>query len=95
MHTEALKKVKNMLCNGRYTGKPFAQAIKENLGCSVGLLKRSELHEFVVLPKRWIVERTFAWLENYLRPWKNCERRLENSRQSRLLAGLTILLRKF
>ncbi|WP_196813011.1 transposase, partial [Bacillus sp. GeD10] len=30
-------------------------------------------HKFVVLPKRWIVERTFAWLENYRRLWKNCE----------------------
>ncbi|PFK27451.1 transposase, partial [Bacillus cereus] len=30
------------------------------------------------LPKRWIVERTFAWLENYRRLWKNCERTLEN-----------------
>ncbi|WP_423743085.1 transposase [Bacillus cereus] len=41
-------------------------------------MKRSELHKFIVLPKRWIVERTFAWLENYRRLWKNCERTLEN-----------------
>ena len=26
------------------------------------IVKRSELHRFVVLPKRWIVERTIAWL---------------------------------
>lgn len=47
-----------MLCDGGYTGKPFAQAIKETLGCSVEVIKRTALHEFVVLPKRWVVERT-------------------------------------
>lgn len=94
-HIEALKKVKNMLCDGGYTGKPFAQAIKEILGCSVEVIKRSNLHEFVVLPKRWVVERTFAWLENYRRLWKNCERTLENSRQSCLFASVAILLKRF
>ncbi|MEW4072629.1 transposase, partial [Bacillus thuringiensis] len=62
---------------------------------SVEIIKRSELHKFVVLPKRWIVERTFAWLENYRRLWKNCERTPENSRQSCLLAGVAILLKRF
>ena len=27
------------------------------------VVKRNELHTFVVLPKRWVVERSFAWLE--------------------------------
>ncbi|EKS8367380.1 transposase [Bacillus cereus] len=48
-----------------------------------------------MLPKRWILERTFAWLENYRRLWKNCERTLENSRQICLLAGVAILLKRF
>ncbi|MFZ5789557.1 MAG: transposase [Pseudomonadota bacterium] len=26
------------------------------------IVKRSELHRFVILPKRWVVERTFAWI---------------------------------
>ncbi|ANS48519.1 hypothetical protein BT246_31570 [Bacillus thuringiensis] len=73
----------------------YAQSIKKTIGCSVEIIKRSELHKFVVLPKRWIVERTFAWLENYRRLWKNCERTLENSRQSCLLAGVAILLKRF
>ncbi|CCW05687.1 Mobile element protein [Bacillus sp. GeD10] len=48
-----------------------------------------------MLSKRWIVEGTFAWLENYRRLWKNCERTLENSRQSCILAGVAFLLGKF
>ncbi|EOQ56862.1 hypothetical protein IAY_05758, partial [Bacillus cereus TIAC219] len=66
----------------------------ETINCSVEIIKRSELHKFVVLPKRWIVERTFAWLENYRRLWQNCERTLENSRQSCLLAAVAILLKR-
>ena len=28
----------------------------------VEIVKRNEMHKFVVLPKRWIVERTLAWI---------------------------------
>jgi transposase len=35
-------------------------------------VKRNEV--FAALPKRWIVERSFAWLEKCRRLWKNCER---------------------
>ncbi len=94
-HKKTLDKVTNILCDGGYTGASFAQSIKKTIDCSVEIIKRSELHKFVVLPKRWIVERTFAWLENYRRLWKNCERTLENSRQSCLLAGVAILLKRF
>ncbi|MEB9915116.1 IS5 family transposase [Bacillus cereus] len=94
-HKKALDKVTNILCDGGYTGPSFVQSIKATIDCSVEVIKRTELHKFVVLPKRWIVERTFAWLENYRRLWKNCERTLENSRQSCLLAGVAILLKRF
>ena len=31
-------------------------------GYNLEVVQRKELHKFQVLPKRWIVERTFAWL---------------------------------
>jgi putative transposase len=37
------------------------------------ILKPVNLHRFVVLPKRWIVERTFAWLGRYRRLSKDYE----------------------
>lgn len=51
-----------MLFDGAYTGKPFAQVMKATLDCSgsAETIKRSELHKFSVLPKRRVVERTFA-----------------------------------
>ena len=73
---DGLSQVQNVLVDGGYTGKPFATAVQGLLGAAVEVVKRSELHTFVVLPKRWVVERSFAWLEKCRRLWKNCERKL-------------------
>ena len=54
----------------------------------------SELHTFKVMPKRWIVERSFARLEKNRRLWKNCERKLNTSLQFIHLAFLVLLLKK-
>jgi transposase len=48
------------------TGKLIDWA-RDMFGYDVEVVKRSEQQKFVVLPKRWIVERIFAWL-NWSRP---------------------------
>ncbi len=45
-----LSRVQNVLVDGGYTGKPFAAAVQSLLGASVEVVKRNELHTFVVLP---------------------------------------------
>ena len=74
-----LSRVQNVMVDGGYTGKPFAATVQNLLGASVEVVKRNELHTFVVLPKRWVVERSFAWLEKCRRLWKNCEGKLNTS----------------
>nr|WVL54716.1 IS5 family transposase [Xanthomonas nasturtii]WVL54897.1 IS5 family transposase [Xanthomonas nasturtii]WVL54913.1 IS5 family transposase [Xanthomonas nasturtii]WVL58709.1 IS5 family transposase [Xanthomonas nasturtii] len=88
--------VQSLLCDGGYTGVPFASGAREILGeqLTVQIAKRSELHTFKVMPKRWIVERSFAWLEKNRRLWKNCERKLNTSLQFIHLAFLALLLRR-
>ena len=93
-HRSTLESVQSVLVDGGYTGKPFADATSEILGATVQVAKRSELHKFVVIPKRWVVERSFAWLEKCRRLWKNCERKLNTSLQLTHLAFLTLLLRR-
>ena len=94
-HKSSLSKVINVLADGGYTGAPFADGVKQRLGASVEIAKRNELHTFAVMPKRWVVERPFSWLEKCRRLWKNCERKLETSLQFMVLAFLALLLRRY
>jgi transposase len=90
-----LSEVKNILVDGGYTGNNFAIQIAGLIGATVQVAKRNELHKFVILPKRWIVERTFAWLEKCHRLWKNCERKLTTSLQMIVLAFVALILKRF
>ena len=90
-----LSLVKKLLVDGGYTGENFANEIKTLSGAEVEVVKRNELHTFAVLPKRWTVERSFAWLDKYRRLWKNCERKLQNSFQMISLAFIRFLLRRY
>ncbi|MGC8551195.1 MAG: transposase, partial [Acidobacteriaceae bacterium] len=89
-----LERVESLLVDGGYTGQPFAEGVMARIDAKVQVVKRNELHAFVVLPKRWIVERSFAWLEKCRRLWKNCERKLNTSLQMVHLAFLRLLLRR-
>jgi transposase len=94
-HQEALSEVQAVLADSGYTGEPFANQVAELLSAQVQIAKRHQLHTFKVLPKRWVVERTFAWLQKYRRLWKNCERSLLNSLQALSFVSLAILLKRF
>ena len=52
------------MVDGGYSGKAFADQAKRILNADVEVAKRNELHTFAVIPKRWVVGRSFAWLEN-------------------------------
>jgi transposase len=92
----SLGKVQSLLADSGYVGQPFALGVQDILGeyVTVQIAKRSELHKFAVIPKRWVVERSFAWLEKNRRLWKNCERKLNTSLQFVHLAFLGVLLRR-
>ena len=62
--------VQKVLADGGYTGQAFASSVQELMGAEVEIAKRNELHRFAVLPKRWVVERSFSWLEKNRRLWK-------------------------
>jgi transposase len=92
--SDRLSFVINVLADGSYTGEPFAEAVKEAIDASVEIAKRSELHTFKVIPKRWVVERSFGWLDKYRRLWKNCERQINTSLQMVVFAFIAVLLRR-
>jgi len=64
--------------DGGYAGRLVTWA-KQVLTMAVTVIKRSDdMSGFVVLPRRWVVERTFAWLMRYRRLVRCYERRPEH-----------------
>ena len=62
---------------------------------AVEIVKRSDqARGFTVLPRRWIVERTIAWLNRCPRLAKDCERKNRKARAFMLLASIRFMLRK-
>ena len=95
LHLKDLSSVSKFLVDGGYSGDNFADSVEEIHGADIEVVKRNELHKFRVLPKRFLVERTFGWLEKNRRLWKNCERKLHSSLQMTLLAFVYLLIRRF
>lgn len=92
---DRLADVQSVLVDGGYTGERFEDLTRQILGATVQVAKRNELHKFAVIPQRWVVERSFAWLEKCRRLWKNCERKLHTSAQFIVLAFLALLLKRY
>lgn len=88
------KKLKTFV-DGGYAGKLIGWA-KEVLGYDVEVVKRSDIntHTFVVLPKRWIVERTLSWLSRYRRLSKDYEYSSRSEEALVQFAMVTIMLRR-
>lgn len=85
-----------LYADGGYQGDKFQQAMRAILKrLDVEIVKRSEqVHRFVVLPKRWIVERTFAWLGRCRRLAKDWECLNRKALAFLALASIRLMLRK-
>ena len=64
--------------DGGYAGQ-LIDWVKTSCGWVLTIVKRTQLHTFVVLPRRWVVERTFAWIGRHRRMSKDYERLTETS----------------
>ena len=84
-----------LYADGGYQGPNFKAGLSQ--ACrqiNVEIVKRSELRKFVVLPKRWIVERTIAWLNRCRRLAKDWECLNRKARAFLYLASIRLMLRK-
>jgi transposase len=89
-----LSDVEKVLVDGGCAGKKFSAEVMEILGAAVEAAKRNELHEFEAVPKRRVVERSFAWLDKCRRLWKNCGRKIEAALQMTILGFICVLIRR-
>ncbi|NJR54522.1 MAG: IS5 family transposase [Acaryochloris sp. CRU_2_0] len=87
-----LERVKVLWVDGGYSGDKFALAIWLMIQARVEVISRSGAG-FEILPKRWVVERTFGWLNWYRRLSKDYERLTEMS-EAAIYAVMTRIILK-
>ncbi len=86
--------LKHVWADGAYRGEVVDRARRDS-GIRVEVVKRTDdMSGFVVLPRRWVVERTNGWLCKFRLLDKRYERSLESSRADVLLAMTSVMLRR-
>lgn len=86
--------VERIVGDGGYRGPIMQKAVARTGAWKLEIVKRSDLGGFKVLPKRWIVERTFAWLSRFRRLAKDVERYARSAVAFIRLAMIRIMLRR-
>ena len=82
------------LLNGAYAGRKMAMTVWRTGAWRLQIVKRSDAAGFEVLPKRWIVERTFAWISRNRRLARDFERYATTVAAFFRLAMIRIMLRR-
>ncbi|WP_412050760.1 IS5 family transposase [Hoeflea sp. Naph1] len=88
--------LKKLFADGGYQGPVFAKGQKKAMpGLAIKIIKRSDIVKgFEVLPRRWVVERTFAWLGRCRRLAKDFENLSRNALAFLKLASIRLMLRR-
>jgi transposase len=73
LRTAAGNRLALVWADGGYTGTLLQHAWR-TFGLVIQIVKRPELSQFTVLPRRWVVERTLAWITNHRRCARDHER---------------------
>ena len=94
LHHNSLSDVNKVLTDASYPGEKFADGVQDILGCPVEIATRTEVHTCAVIPKHWVVERSFAWLDTCRRLWKNCERKPGTNLNMVVFAFLVLPLKR-
>jgi len=88
--------LQKLFADGGYQGPEFATALaRVRPRLQVDIVKRPDrVTGFIVLPKRWIVERTLAWLNRCRRLAKDWENRNRKALAFLHLASIRLMLRR-
>jgi putative transposase len=85
------RRLQLIFADGGYAGK-FVDWTRGWYGRFVEIVKRPSANGFIVLPKRWIVERTFAWLGKYRRLSKDYETLTQSSECMVFIAMINLMV---
>lgn len=87
--------LRHVFADGGYAGPKLRGALKKVGKFTLEIIKRSDSAKgFEVLPRRWVVERTFAWLGRCRRLAKDFERTIASAEAWVLIANIRLLTRR-
>ena len=87
--------IQKIWADGAYRGEDFAQWVKEKFACIFEVVEKKKTGKgFQVLQRRWVVERTFAWLGRSRRLSKDYERKTTSSEGHVYIASSRLMLRR-
>jgi len=72
---------------------PLVKWVKSTFSCELDIVRRKG-KKFEVIPRRWVVERTFAWLSRYRRLAREYEKKPASSVAMIYVASIRIMLKK-
>lgn len=91
---EFFSSLKKLWADGAYQGD-LDEFVLEILGADLEVVEREAgTKGFQVVPRRWVVERTFSWFEWYRRLSRDYERLLESSEAMIYLAAIRMMLKR-
>jgi putative transposase len=87
--------LRHVFADGGYAGEKLKAALKGQGDWTIEIIKRSDTATgFEVLPRRWVVERTFAWLGRCRRLAKDWERSIESATAWANIASIRTMIRR-
>lgn len=87
--------LRHLFADGGYAGDKLKDALKGQGDWTIEIIKRSDQAKgFELLPRRWVVERTFAWLNRCRRLAKDFETTILSATSWALIAHVRNLIRK-
>jgi putative transposase len=89
------RRIKLVWVDGGYRGTDLVGYVKRLWGWCWQVVHKEQNQGFSVLPRRWVVERTFAWLLNARRLNRDYEYNRKNSQSMVYLAMIALLARRF
>lgn len=88
-------RLKKILADGGYQGERLSALVETQLGAELAVVTRSEETAFKVIPKRWVVERSIAWLSWFRRLSRDFEANMDSSEVWVVLASIAMMLKNF
>ena len=86
--------IERLIGDAGYQGPKMAAAVQRTGTWKIEIVRRCDRHRFVVLPKRWIVERTIAWISRNRRLARDFERHARIAAAFVRLAMIRLMLRR-